>query len=142
MSEVQPVTVDEAWELLAEAERQVEENLKEDEALFTDMGSYALKKKDVIEFRAVIWTPADRKSDKIMIMASDDGIYFDEEDLDMLRSDYGYELPTGLYLLKFWGHEYDVMTDCGVEYDFTYSKNYEVRKLSDLCLYDYLTQRL
>ena len=129
--------IDAAWEELAKADKETEENLKEDEALFKFCGAYTIKKKDVDEISAIIWNPDESdENDYRKVLSASVQFFEDEDELDRLEDEFGYKFPTGLFRLKCWGYETQSMTDCGIEYDYEYSRNYEISKISDKKLID------
>lgn len=134
------LTIDEAWEELVRLDKETEENLKPDEALFQNLGCYTVKKTEVDEIVAVI-----NNSGEYPYVCSSNVDWFDSDSVDELHDDYNYEFPTGLFILKCWGHEHNSMTDCGVEYDYEFSRNYDITEIgkSDLVevLMEYLKQK-
>lgn len=138
MSEIKMNNVDAAWEELARLDKETEENLKPDEALFQNLGCYTIKKKDVDEISAIIWNPDESiKGDYCRVLSASVQFFENEDELDRLEDEFGYKFPTGLFRLKCWGYEMKSMTDYGIEYDYEYSRNYEISKISDKKLIDF-----
>ena len=131
------LTIDEAWEELVKLDKETEENLKPDEALFQNLGCYTVKKTEVDEIVAVI-----SNSGEYPYVCSSNVDWFDSDSVDELHDDYNYEFPTGLFILKCWGHEHNSMTDCGIEYDYKFSRNYEITKIGNGDLLEILTEYL
>lgn len=135
------LTIDEAWAELAKTDKETEENLKLDEALFSNLGSYTVKKTDVDEINAVIYNP-ENSDEEICVFPSSETTWFNVDEFERLEDEFSYEFPKGLFFLKCWGHENNAMTDYGIEYDYEYSRNYEITKISDKNLFEFLSDLL
>lgn len=137
--------LDNAWEELNVIDNNIINNLKEDEALFGICGCYTRKKKDIDQVDILIWNPASSINNDYLRILDSSHSFIDEDSLDILVEEYNYVFPTGLFLLRCWGFETQSMTDCGIEYDYEYSRNYSVYEISDknlLNLIDnYLSQK-
>ena len=127
------------WAELAKMDKETEENLKLDEALFCNLGSYTVKKTDVDEINAVIYNP-ENSDEEIYVCPSPETTWFNVDEFERLEDEFNYKFPKGLFFLKCWGHENNAMTDCGMEYDYEFSKNYEITKISDKNLFEFLTE--
>lgn len=114
-----------AIETMRKANKEVLENLKDNEVLFGYPCYYTIPKDELDEVVAIVSYEPTR--DTLIVLWSDS----EDEIIEDFLAKLGEKAPNGTFLIKFWGkeerasYEYD-------EWDYITSENYEIEKYSDL----------